>query len=284
MHPQLVEAVSYKIRETAMEVCSRLHIDMETDELYEELMACYGFDTPIMLREIKAATKYLPANGVRKTCTLTTAYNVNMDTAMTIDLEVRLHPTEKWPSFIFPDKPMMLTQWSKLAEKLALPMRVAGEWSALTYVWSQFSDAQFNLDAAVLGKLMPWLRDVMSGILIPKTKYAADRAKMFKDRQAILDDTEVKSRPRMSKELAVIARSGRHLFGQWNMMQASLPFDRETIAPKLKVSPRASNPPWLSTHMAETRAEWYDEELARKNLKLQTLRKSQWEKWDNSGE
>jgi hypothetical protein len=103
---------------------------------------------------------------------------------------------------------------------------------------------------------------------------------MENEKLAVMEGKLVTRFPRMSKDLAAIARSGRHLFGQWHMMQASMHGNEPDASVRIRMNGNISKPAWVSEHMAETRGDWYDDCLAHDERTL-VAKRERAEKRDN---
>ena len=72
----------------------------------------------------------------------------------------------------------------------------------------------------------------------------------------IMNDWNVTLFPRMSKQLAGIARSGRHLFAQYQMIEAA--YSRNNLAQSPVTITRTPSliEPWVRAQATEMREEW----------------------------
>ena len=264
MHDILRNVIKEHIGSVARSACERIVVDMTADEAYEALLECYGFDTPLMIAAFQNAIKYMGPMGQHRSVTLIREGGEDIDVAL------HLYPTEKWRAFLIPGAEAningRLYPEGKLAEKLALPIRVAQDWADLLLVFDTLTNERFNLTPEAVARLMPWVRDVLKDIGHITTTSKLARLNVEREKAKILDEVETKYIPRMSRELTAIARSGSALFGQYKMISAANP--RAATATVMSVLPYAKPSPWIKGGLEEVLSDWKDDERTRLNERL----------------
>ena len=72
----------------------------------------------------------------------------------------------------------------------------------------------------------------------------------------IMNDWNVTTFPRMSKQLTGIARSGRHLFAQYQMIESAYSHEALTQSPVTITRTPSLIEPWVRAQVTEMREEW----------------------------
>lgn len=270
MNKHLVDFINNKIEAASRFITNYMPADIDTDAAYEAMLACNTTHayTSEVITAFQAVAKYLPEASQHKRFTLT--LNDRPTTVV-----VRLNPTERWPMFLFPDGELVVTPESKLAELMAIPVRVATEWESLRWVWSEFVKDEVELNPYTLAYLMPWIREVLADFdttrlpvdtSIQKDVKQAERKAIDKEIATIMRDWNVAFFPRMSKSLSAIARSGQTLFAQYRLLEASY---SKLSDPVITVLPTPSLvPAWAREHMDETLQEWENDKRERLHREL----------------
>ena len=269
MNTHLVDHIDAKIGTAANFVSKFMPVDIDIDSAYEALLAGSTMTTSHMIDAFQTAVAYLPPSNTNK------YFHFDLEDGRRIArVQARLTPTTKWPAFLFPDSELVLNPEDKLAALLYTPIHVATEWESLSYVWQQLRSTGFDLDVAQLAYLMPWIRECLAdfdrfGLPIDAPKI--ERKSIEKELATVMNDANVTFFPRMSTALKEVARSGKTLFAQYQLLDAA--YTRETLTqPPLTVERTPSLiEPWLKEHMAETYEEWRNDMQARRARRAEEL-------------
>jgi hypothetical protein len=274
----LVAYIDTKIEAASRFITNFMPVDTDTDTTYEALLECstsfFEATKDHMVQAFKDAVQYLPPSAQHK------RLNINLD-ARTISIVVRLNPTEKWPVFLFPTGELVITPESKLAKILEIPVRVAMEWEQLNYMWTNLHSDDMGLDNPQLAYLMPWIREVLADFdttQLPVDVKQAERKAIDREVATIMRDTTVPFYPRLSKALTTLARSGKMLFSQYRLLEAT--YNERTLERSLITVEPTPNllEVWVHEHMRETISEWHNDKSERIQRALNKVVKS------NSGE
>ena len=228
-------------------------VDVNTNNVYEATLACSSNHTPAMIAAFQAAVKYLPPVASHKT------FNVALADGRMASMHVRFQPTAKWPTFLIPEGNLVINPESYFAALLETPLRVATEWESLSYLWQELRSPHYNLEPYVLAYLMPWIRECLADFessMLPVDASRIERKQIDKELSMIMNDWNVTHFPRMSKQLAGIARSGRHLFAQYQMIESAYSRDNLAQSPVTITRSPSLVPTWVKEHMSEMQEEW----------------------------
>ena len=195
-------------------------------------------------------------------------FNMWLADGRVASLQVRFLPTKKWPTFLIPEGNLAINPEGYFAAILETPIRVATEWESLNFLWQELRSAHYHLKPYVLAYLMPWIRECLADFDGPSMPgKAVDR-----ELSMIMNDWNVTVFPRMSKQLTGIARSGRHLFAQYQMIDAA--YSHEAMPPQSSVmitrTPSLIEP-WVRAQVTEMREEWENDRAERVERKLADL-------------
>ena len=276
MNKHLIAYIDTKIEAASRFITNYMPVDIDTDDAYEALLECSTVFSEAtkdhMVQAFKDAVQYLPPSAQHK------RLNINL-VKRTITIVVRLNSTSKWPMFLFPSGGLGVTHESKLAQLLQTPVRVAMEWEHLRFMWDTLHSDNMNLSNQQLAHLMPWIREVLADFdttQLPTEMKQAERKLIDREVATIMRDWNVAFYPRLSKALTTLARSGRALFAQYRLLEATYnenTLDRSIIT----VEPSSSLiEEWVHEHMKETIVEWQND----KNERVQRALN----RFDNSGE
>lgn len=249
MNPHLMKYIDKKLDEAANFVIRYMPVDMPTDRIYEDLVG-----EPHVLAAFREAIKYLPPSSLSRRAVL------KLDD-LTLNVSLRFNPTDAYPVFLMPSYDLAVTQESELGQALGMAIQVTREWEMLIKTWERFKEAV--PDPHTLGFLFPWLREIMLefhiGLLDVNIKLKAERMKLEREVRAIQRRMPPKHFPRLSIELNRVCQSGKKLFGQYRMLEASTRDNDLSRAP-LSID-RATNlsPAWLAEHMNECISDWFAE-------------------------
>ena len=255
MHPYLYTAVEESIAEARQFMLRTMPIGLTNDQIYESLLG----DAQVAQAFANAA-RYLPTGGLsRRVTTMTEDYG-------TLSLNIRLTPTEKYPVFLIPKDIPVFSRKSDLSRALALPFRVARDWHMLGFAFTRLANDVDDVNA--LAFIFPWIREIISRwneehpgpVLDRRQRPSRVRGLIDKDVKAILSEKTPHRFPRLGEQLNNVCRSGKTLFSQYRMLEAS--HSGSPPSPVVLESPTASVPDWLVTHLNEVLDEW-KEELAR---------------------
>ena len=169
MNSHLIDYINNKLDEAAAFVCGNMPSEFSTDETYETLLACSSMNTPEMIREFKAAVKYLAPSYVTKRFNFLLPAPASVLSARVVTVNVRLAPTGNWPVFLIPSGEITITPESKLARMLELPIRVATEWANLIHMWQGLRSNDL-LTPAQVAYLLPWIRECLADYRVDPTR------------------------------------------------------------------------------------------------------------------
>ncbi len=253
MNQNLVDHIDSKIHQACRFVTTYMPLDINIDNAYEAMLACSSNNTPEMIAAFQAAIKFLPPAASHKT------FNMALADGRIASLQVRFTPTIKWPTFLIPEGNLAINPEGYFAAMLETPIRVACEWESLAYLWNELRSAHFNLEPYVLAYLMPWIRECLAdfdGTGLPVNVSRIERKAVDRELSMIMNDWNVTVFPRMSKDLTAIARSGRHLFAQYQMIEAAYTRENLTQSPVTITRTPSLIESWVKAHVAEMREEW----------------------------
>ena len=281
MNQNLVDHIDNKIHQACRFVTHYMPLDINTDAAYEAMLSCSSNYTPAMVEAFREAVKYLPPAPSHKT------FNMALADGRVASVQVRFLPTAKWPAFLIPDgnlaiNPAFLIPEGNLAINpegyfaaiLETPIRVATEWESLAYLWQELRSAHYNLEPYVLAYLMPWIRECLAdfdGPSMPVDVSRIERKAIDKELSMIMNDWNVTVFPRMSKQLTGIARSGRHLFAQYQMIESAYSREALTQSPVTITRTPSLIEPWVRAQVIEMREEWKNDMAERVERQLANI-------------
>jgi hypothetical protein len=252
MNTHLVSYIDKKLDEAANFVIRYMPVNMPTDRIYEDLVG-----EPHVAAAFREAVKYLPPSALNRRAILKLG-------DLLLNVSLRFAPTDAYPVFLMPKYDLAVTHESELGQSMSMAIQVTREWEMLIKTWEKFREAA--PDPHTLGFLFPWLREIMLdfhvGLLDVSIKRKADREKIEREVRAIQRRFPPKSFPRLSIELNRVCQSGKRLFGQYRMLEASTK-DTDLTRAALSID-RVTNlsPAWLNEHMEECIAGWFEETMA----------------------
>ena len=265
MNQNLVDHIDNKIHQACRFVTQYMPLDINTDNAYEAMLGCSSNHTPAMIAAFQAAVKYLPPVPNHKT------FNMALTDGRLASVQVRFMPTAKWPAFLIPEGNLAINPEGYLAAILETPIRVATEWESLAYLWQELRSAHYDLEPYVLAYLMPWIRECLAdfdGPSMPVNVSRIERKVIDKELSMIMNDWNVTTFPRMSKQLTGIARSGRHLFAQYQMIESAYSHEALTQSPVTITRTPSLIEPWVRAQVTEMREEWESDRAERVERKL----------------
>jgi hypothetical protein len=260
MNQHLINHIDAKIAQASRFVTQYMPLDINTDNAYEAMLECSNNHTPEMIEAFKVAVKYLPPAANHKT------FNLMMADGRLVSVQVKFLPTVKWPTFLIPEGNLSINPEGEFAAQLDTPIRVATEWESLAYLWKELSSDVYGLEPYVLAYLMPWIRECLADFdnaYLPVNVTRHERKAIDKEVSRVMNDWNVLYFPRLSKRLNAVARSGRHLFGQYKLIESA--YHRESLVQSPVTITRTPSliEPWMREHMAEMRNEWDIDRAAR---------------------
>ena len=265
MNQNLVDHIDNKIHQACRFVTQYMPLDINTDNAYEAMLACSSNHTPAMIAAFQAAVKYLPPVANHKT------FNMALADGRVASMLVRFLPTAKWPAFLIPEGNLAINPKGYFAAMLETPIRVATDWESLNYLWQELRSAHYDLEPYVLAYLMPWIRECLAdfdGPSMPVNVSRIERKAIDKELSMIMNDWNVTTFPRMSKQLTGIARSGRHLFAQYQMIDAAYSHEALAQSPVTITRTPSLIEPWVRAQVTEMREEWENDKAERAERKL----------------
>ena len=268
MNQNLVNHIDNKIHQACRFVTHYMPLDINTDTAYEAMLSCSSNHTPAMIAAFREAVKYLPPAPNHKT------FNMALADGRVASVQVRLLPTAKWPAFLIPEGNLAINPEGYFAAMLETPIRVATEWESLAYLWQELRSAHYNLEPYVLAYLMPWIRECLAdfdGPSMPVDVSRIERKAIDKELSMIMNDWNVTVFPRMSKQLTGIARSGRHLFAQYQMIESAYSREVLTQSPVTITRTPSLIEPWVRAQVIEMREEWKNDMAERVERQLANI-------------
>lgn len=278
MNRHLITYIDTKIEAASRFITNYMPIDINTDDAYEALLECSSVFSEAtkdhMIQAFKDAVQYLPPQASHHK-----RFHIALNNR-TVVIVVRLNSTERWPVFLFPAGGLAVTPESKLAQLLETPARVATEWAQLSFMWNILHNDDMGLSNPQLAFLMPWIREVLADFdttQLPVDVKQAERKVIDREVATIMGDTNVPFYPRLSKALTMLARSGKKLFSQYRLLEATY---NEHLLERSIITVEPSSTlleAWVNEHMQETIAEWRNDKSERVQRALNKI-------VDNSGE
>jgi hypothetical protein len=246
----LVDHIDTKIEDAGKFVCAHMPVDITIDNAYESMLECSPLGTKEMIAAFKQAVQYLePRFNVKR-------FDFKLEDGRVANMQVRLTPTEQWPAFLMPKGELTINPRSSFAYLLQTPIQVATEWASLRYVWNELRAETVGLNPYILAHLMPWIRECLADFYLPSNVTKHDRKTIDRELATVMRDWNVTFFPRLSKALTAIARSGKHLFGQFRMLEAA--YNCESLVQSCITVERTPSliEAWMKEHMQEALAEW----------------------------
>jgi hypothetical protein len=266
MNQLLIDHIDNKIHQACRFVTTYMPLDINTDNAYEAMLACSSNSTPAMITAFQNAAKYLPPIANHKT------FNMSLGDGRVASIQVRFLPTAKWPAFLIPEGNLAINPEGYFAHLLETPIRVAAEWEALAYLWTELRSGSYDLEPYVLAYLFPWIRECLADfdiMSVPVDTSRLERKAIGKELSQIMNDWNITFFPRMSKQLTAIARSGRHLFAQFQMIEAAYHHEQLQQSPVTIVRTPSLIAPWIREHAQEAREEWRSDCAERANRQME---------------
>ena len=254
MHRGLGELVNKRIAEASSFVTQHMPIHLTADEIYEDLVG-----EPHILEAFRNAMRYLPPTRLSR-------FTEVQCGEFSVQVSLKLEPTDKYPVFLWPKYDLRITPESELGQSMLLSIQVLNEWSMLKAAWERLLPAV--PDARVLGFLFPWLREIMLdvdfNIMESPPRLKSEREQIEREVRAIQRRMPPSHFPRLSADLNKVCQSGKRLFGQYRMLEAAT--KDNLVRPQLRVSSVQNlNPAWLAEHLNEAVADWIDDQLEHKH-------------------
>ena len=268
MNQNLVNHIDNKMHQACRFVTHYMPLDINTDNAYEAMLECSSNYTPAMIEAFREAVKYLPPAPNHKT------FNMTLADGRVASVQARFLPTAKWPAFLIPEGNLAINPEGYFAAMLETPIRVATEWESLAYLWQELRSAHYNLEPYVLAYLMPWIRECLAdfdGPSMPVDVSRIERKAIDKELSMIMNDWNVTVFPRMSKQLTGIARSGRHLFAQYQMIESAYSHETLTQSPVTITRTPSLIEPWVRAQVTEMREEWENDRAERVERQLASI-------------
>ena len=269
MNQNLVDHIDNKIHQACRFVTTYMPLDINTDNAYEAMLACSSNHTPAMIAAFQTAVQYLPPAANHKT------FNMGLADGRLASVQVRFMPTAKWPAFLIPEGNLVINPEGYFAALLETPIRVATEWESLNYLWQELRSGRYDLEPYVLAYLMPWIRECLAdfdGTGMPVNVSRTERKAVDRELSMIMNDWNVTTFPRMSKQLTGIARSGRHLFAQYQMIESA--YHRESLQQSPVTITRTPSliEPWVRAQVTEMREEWENDSSERQRREWERVK------------
>jgi hypothetical protein len=258
----LVDHIDTKIEDASKFVCSHMPVDITIDNAYESMLECSPLGTKEMIAAFKQAVQYLEPRfnfNIKR-------FDFKLEDGRVANMQVRFTPTEQWPAFLMPKGELTINPRGSFAYLLQTPIQVAAEWASLRYVWNELRAETVGLNPYMLAHLMPWIRECLADFdsnYLPLAVTKHDRKAIDRELATVMRDWNVTFFPRLSKALTAVARSGKHLFGQFRMLEAA--YSREALAQSCITVERTPSliEAWMKEHMQEALAEWQTDKIER---------------------
>lgn len=247
MHEHLKNAIKQEIGRARNYVVSNLQCDLSDDDIFEQLIG-----DEYVLSKLRDLTGFFVPGGFE--------HRIGVRVGkLELRLTVALPATEKYPLKPLPQTFATLTPESPLAQALALPIRLAQEWTMLEKLAGAMLTHVHDIN--VLTFLMPWMKHVVADI-------QRNRSFDVKKREMALITREMKqfaafaltpSRfPTMSKRMNEVALSGATLFAQRRMLQSThsaSSWARQRVVVDVASIPV---PEWFGPGLDEMVTEWLE--------------------------
>ena len=264
MNTTLFDYINGAMLEASTYVLRFMPINLTPAQVYEGLL-----QDQAMAQAFKAAVKYLTPSSLNR------RINVTVGGAAT-SLNLRLPSTEQYPFYLMPASTAAtkITPESELGQALAIPLQVARDWESLSWVFSRM--ATEVEDVRALAVLFPWIVDLVEQWerdnprphTMRPTKPSKARLEIEKDIKLITSGRVPGRFPRLTSDLSTLCKSGRTLFSQYRMIEASyragdlsMPF--ATVERSVAIMPA-----WVPEHLDMVLADWRDDEFIRKDEEL----------------
>jgi hypothetical protein len=259
MHNVLTQFISERIHGASTFVLNNMPCSLSSDEVYEGLVGDAN-----MLADFDNATRHLrPASMARPVIITTTADNGE---TLQTQVIVRLTPTSKHRAFLMPEN-IIITRESDLGRMLALPLRVAQDWKMLTRVWNTLHNTCED-DPMMLAFLFPWIRQLIAdfpGERVIVELRRSEMATIAREVKQIMSNKLPRDFPRLTRELNALCQSGKRLFAQYNMIEATAqkaqgmndyPVIRVDAAGPMPATGIDLVPAWVNAHLTEVTTAW----------------------------
>lgn len=252
MDRHLTKFIDTKIAAANQFVLSRMPLGLTAEECYEELIGTL-VGGEAMLKAFRDAAQHLPPLMLHK------RVSVAMDGRI-VGMALRFTATTKYPHYLLPQAPLFITQASKLYRELSMPVRVARQWEELKFVWENMRNSEPS--AVILMHLFPWLREIIAEFDIAALGLdvtATDRRMIEAELKKIRREETPAMFPLLTPELNAVCKSGRELFGQFRMIEASISETTNYTQAPITIEPTPTLvAPWIAKHIGEVMEDWRD--------------------------
>ena len=265
MHSVLRTYITEQMETAASFVLRYMPIHLDSTQIYEGLVR-----DPKLLDAFSVASQHLPPNNSHKRAT------VEMDGVL-VQFNLRLASCDKYPMYLMPKTPFVITRESELGRALEVPMRVAAQWDALFHVFNRIANAvEAPEDVGILMLLFPWLEPMIEEYVRhhPIDRKAGRRSmkrEIDRELKVMLSGKTPDRFPALTPELNEICRSGRALMAQYQMLESSLS-SGSLVEPPLTVvrSPSPSLRPWpgMVTALDEILSDWREYTFVRRQVEM----------------
>ena len=268
MHTTLFDHINGAMREASTYVLRFMPINLTPAQVYEGLL-----QDQAMAQAFKAAVKYLTPSSLNR------RINVTVGGAAT-SLNLRLPSTEQYPFYLMPASTAAtkITPESELGQALAIPLQVARDWESLSWVFNRMTT---EVDVRALAVLFPWIVDLVEQwerdnprpTTMRPVKPSKTRLEVERDIRLIAGGRVPGRFPRLTSDLSTLCKSGRTLFSQYRMIEASyragdlsMPF--VTVERSVAIMPA-----WVPEHLDMVLADWREEEMDRIDMEAPPKRR-----------
>jgi hypothetical protein len=258
MHTVLTQFISERIHGASTFVLNNMPCSLSSDQVYEGLVGDAS-----MLADFDNATRHLrPASMARPVIITTTMDGETFQTQVI----VRLTPTPKHRAFMLPEN-IILTRESDLGQMLATPLRVAQDWKMLTRAWNTLHHTCED-SPMMLAFLFPWIRPLIAdfpGERVIIELRRSEMATIAREIKQIMSNKLPRDFPRLTRELNALCQSGKRLFAQYNMVEATVqnaqgvndyPVIRVDAAQPMPATGIHLVPAWVNAHLTEVTTAW----------------------------
>ncbi len=220
LHSSLADYVQKDIKAASDKVQQALAPAMPPDEFYESLIASHK-----ILMDFHNAARLV------RRCAFSGGVTVQID-GQSFTLSLSISATDKWPIRLFPDFPLPITPENKLYSPLKMMFDVSRRWEMLGETFKMIAE---HCDLTCLPVLFPWLRNVMLECsFITKPQQFMDTYNYGVDSQGAMTIVGrhlqklikpaglPKTMPSVTRQINDVCKSGRELYGQYHMLEATM--------------------------------------------------------------
>ena len=269
MNTTLYDHVMTEMRTATEFVCRNMPVNIAPELAYEDLLG----DSK-MAAAFKEAVKYLQPSTLHKRVTVEVGGRV-------LAMNLRFPVTEKYPMYLMPASTaaVALTPESALAQALATPIRVASDWMALTRAFDRMND---NVEPEIMALLFPWMVPLIEKWAEdnpkpygwnPRARRAKQRTEIDREVVKITRGKVPSSFPTLTSKLNNLFISGRALFAQYRMLEASYRA-ADLVTPIITIDRAQSlTPDWVDEHLSMVISDWKDDELVRRDDEFNRIRR-----------